>query len=61
MSGKKKGFLDFFKMDDSDEEYDEYDEDFFDEDDDDDDVGGGFPSFGFRKDKNKKNDNWNIR
>ena len=56
MSGKKKGFLDFFKMDDSDEEYDEYDEDFFDEDDDDDDVGGGFPSFGFRKDKNKKND-----
>lgn len=57
MSGKKKSFLDFFKMDDSDEEYDEYDEDFFDEDDDDDeDVGSSFPSFGFRKDKNKKAD-----
>ena len=55
MSGKRKSFLDFFKMDDSDEDYDEYDEDFFDDDDDDDDDvgGGGFPSFGFRKDKKK--------
>ena len=64
MSGKKKSFLDFFKMEDSDEEYDDYEDDIFDDeddDDDDDDVGGGFPSFGFRKDKKKKPEREPVR
>ena len=33
MSGKRKSFLDFFKMDDSDDEYDDYEDDMFDDDD----------------------------
>lgn len=61
MSGKKKSFLDFFKMEDSDEEYDDYEDDIFDDEDDDDDDDGGFPSFSFRKDKKKKTDREPVR
>ena len=54
MSGKRKSFLDFFKMDDSDDEYDDYEDDMFDDDDDDDEEESYTPSFSFRKEKKSR-------